>query len=184
MIRSLSTKPSGHRWWLTSSVLLVCALVSACNGSGGAAGLWDVPEVSRQIIRRWLYCIDCTDGELASVTAKGATMVPYLSTAILDGAPPLDDSLAERRAIEAVNRVIRYRARRGGTMSVDDSSNAVERQHDSFLLTYRLRAAQALRTIDPLRAATDVAQLCQQNPPEMQRQPAFRASFKSIGACP
>ena len=111
-------------------------------------------------------------------------MVPYLSTAILDGAPPLDDSLGERRAIEAVNRVIRYRARRGGTMSAGDSSNAVQRQHDSFLLTYRLRAAQALRTIDPLRAATDVAQLCQQNPPEMQRQPAFRASFKSIGACP
>jgi hypothetical protein len=131
-----------------------------------------------------LYCSDCTDGELARITAKGDILLPYLRSALLEGAPQLDDSLAARRAVDAVSRMIRYRARRNETMSAAESTAAVTRQHDAFLVTYRLRAAQALKTIDPLRAATDVRALCNNPPGELLRQPVYRASFKAIVSCP
>ncbi|NUQ11839.1 MAG: hypothetical protein HUU26_05835 [Gemmatimonadaceae bacterium] len=180
--RSLRT----NRFGQTLALLAAAGALSVCNGSGGAGGPWDVPEVHRRILLEWFHCTDCQEGELDAVVAKGRVMIPYLSAALLDGPTIAEDSLGRLRAIDAVVRVARYRAKRLGSMAPlapAESTRAVSRQHDAFRLKYRLRAAQALARIDSVQAARDVAAWCATNPPLLVENPAYLASFKAIGNC-
>jgi hypothetical protein len=173
--------------WVASRVVLIASLLAACNGSGGPGGTWDVPEVDRQIILPWLLCTDCIEGELDKVVARGDVLVPYLSSALLEGPTRAEDSLAQMRAKEAVVRAMEYRGRRLGTLaqlSPAESLAATRAQHDAFRLKYRLRAAQALQRLDSARAHDAVSSLCNASPIELRRNPQYRASFKSIGDCP
>ena len=157
---------------------------AACNGSGGPGGFWDVPEVDRQIIMTWLLCTDCIEGELEKVVQRGRKLVPYLSSALVEGPTEADDSLADMRAKEAYLRVLNYRRRRGGVVTQAESLAVVAVQKDAFVLKYRLRAAEALARLDSTRAAGDVAAFCQANPILFERNPTYKVSFQAIGACP
>lgn len=168
-------------------VLVMASMLAACNGSGGAGGPWDVPEVHRRILLAWFHCTDCMEGELDAVVKKGRVMVPYLSAAIVDGPTVAEDSLGRQRAVDAVVRVARYRAKRVGQMAPltpGESTTTVNRQHEAFLLKYRLRAAQALARLDSAQAARDVAAWCATNPALLANNPSYRESFKVIGNCP
>lgn len=166
--------------------LVRCALASLLAACSGPSGIWDVPEVNRQIIKPWLVCGDCTHGEFARVLATGPRLTPYLAAALNDGPTHADDSLSRARAVEAVTRANRYRLRHVGpvaVLSTADSLRSVNGQHDDFRLTYRLRAAQALVRIDSLRATAGVTRFCTSGSRELTRQPQFRASFATIGPC-
>ncbi|HEX4934298.1 MAG TPA: hypothetical protein VFV33_14005 [Gemmatimonadaceae bacterium] len=161
----------------TSRVVTIAAVLASC---------WSVPDVDRQLVRRWLDCVDCTGGELAGLVAKGERLVPYLASALREGPTASDDSLADRRAVEAIARATRYRQRHGvaPALSSADSSNAVRAQRDEYSLTYRLRAAQAFFRIDSLGAARAVSEYCSSAAPELQRHPEYRSSFARLGPCP
>ena len=165
------------------SLVALVPLLAACSGS---SVIWDVPEVDRQIVKPWLVCADCSGGELDRVVATGRRLVPYLSAALLKGPTHADDSLAQRRAVEAVSRARRFRLGHLGPdaiLSPGDSLISVNGQHDDFRLTYRLRAAQALFRIDPVRAAEEVAQFCGGGSPELTRHQQYKLSFATLGLC-
>ena len=165
--------------------LLLCAMAGACEGSGGPGGVWDVPEVDRQIIMPWLLCTDCIDGELDHVVKRGRRLIPYLATAVRDGPTRHEDSLSQMRANEAYARLLSYRGRRGVVTQADSLAlqSVVVAQKDAFLLKYRLRAAEALARLDSTRAALSVKAFCQANPDILARNPQYLTSFRAIGSC-
>ena len=158
---------------------------AAAMAALGALACWSVPEVDRRIVMPWLLCTDCTSGELDRVLVYGARVVPTLLSALHDGPTHAEDSVTALSATEGVLRARRYRVRHGGVaITTADSLESVQRQLDNFQLTYRLRAAQALVRIDPLRAATAVDKVCSDQAQALNRRPEFKVSFKAIGACP
>jgi hypothetical protein len=152
----------------------------------GVLACWSVPDADRRTITAWLTCIECTSGELDRVLARGSDMVPHLERAVEEGPTPRDDSLAARRATQAVQRIQRYRTGKGirpGTLGSTDSARFVQGQHDAFTLSYRLRAAQALQRLDSAAASAAVSEYCRGKQPALDRRPEFRTSFGAIGPC-
>jgi hypothetical protein len=148
------------------------------------AACWSVPEVDRHIINPWLICSDCTQGELDAVVQHGSRATRYLRHALINGPRPSDDSVALAMATEAVSRARRYRAEHGiiAAISSADSLAALTAHLEEFRLSYRLRAAEALRRIVPADSQT-VGELCANPPPELVRHPEYRPRFKRFGAC-
>lgn len=160
------------------ALLLALQVAAACSSS--------VPEVERREIKPWLVCGDCTNGELDRVVAMGETAERYLRAAISDGPTRADDSVMTRQSVEGVARANRYRNDRQipGPVSPVDSSEVITRQLDDFRLRYRLRAAEALRRIDPRADSIAVRSLCSNPPPELVRMPEYRPRFATYGICP
>lgn len=165
---------------MTRRLALVFALLP------GFVACWSVPEVDRRVVKPWLTCSDCTDGELERVVSLGSRATRYLRAAIIDGPTSTDDSLLTRQVGEGVQRARRYRAERriGVLITSQDSSTVVNRQVDDFRLRYRLRAAQALHEIDARADSAAIFALCSNAPPELVKRPEFRLHFRRFGICP
>lgn len=92
----------------------------------------------------WLHCEECTDGEIDSVMALGASAIAHLETALLAGPP---DSLRAylRTRSEAAFQMLRQYASSHGVQSMPVTEGAYTGHFvDNYVALYQIRAAYAL----------------------------------------
>lgn len=100
---------------------------------------------TRDVVRSWLLCDDCLEGELLKLLDEGDEAVPLLAEALRDGPSP--DQISNVRAqshsdVAAVNRV-------GQAIAVTavDSADMVGRNVGGYIDTYQERALIGLTEI-------------------------------------
>ena len=135
-------------------VLVAVLLVNLTSSGWSASGAYRLvvseesttasDEVVRQLVRNWINCYECTNGELRKVVNAGTAAIPFLNQ-VLAGNPdyfPNRDTEFEDRWEE-----LRYYADSvGGEVNIN-KPNYVTFQNGSLRLTYRARAEKAKELI-------------------------------------
>lgn len=132
-------------------ILRVAAMVLGLvlTGCGG--------DDTREVVRSWLLCDDCLEGELLKLLDEGDDAVPMLADALRDG--PTPDQITNVRAqsrsdVAAVNRVGQKIA-----VTAVDSANLSDRNVRGYVDTYQERALIGLTEIGTAAARDTILAL-------------------------
>ena len=113
------------------------AAVLLCVSCGGEPDPQSAADAQRRI-QDWLLCEECTDGELAAVTALGSEAVPSLVATLRMGLSPASRALLQQQLAET------WKASGDARMSREEFISHHVGNRDALL---RVRAARALGRI-------------------------------------
>lgn len=153
-------------------ILRVAAMVLGLvlTGCGG--------DDTREVVRSWLLCDDCLEGELLKLLDEGDDAVPMLADALRDG--PTPDQITNVRAqsrsdVAAVNRVGQKIA-----VTAVDSANLSDRNVRGYVDTYQERALIGLTEIGTAAARdTILALLTRDSTQALGWSPYVRAAVRA-----
>ena len=137
-----------------TSVALGLALVAACSGTLNCG----LSESESAVVVRWLRCVECNEGELATLKALYAQKAGHTSDALRAAllAGPQDTALARAQYERAFDRiVVADSAFLGSGRPAANKKAYVQHYLDAYAWTTRLRAASALAVLQG-PAATQV----------------------------
>lgn len=145
--QSVGMRGTGRR----ISIVLGLLVAAGCTGTLNCG----FTQTDVAVVEQWLRCVECSDGELAALTALHARRpgrtTSALRTALVAG--PQDTALARAQFERAFDRIVA--ADSGFLQSGRPAANKQEYvQHylDAYELTTRLRAASALAVLDGVAA--------------------------------
>ncbi len=136
----------------TRSVLALAGMVavlSACHPTVG----------EQQIVRRWLLCEECIDGELEAVVPLGDRVTSMLAQALLQGPPASGRAHIRRQARERFDRL--------PSPAAVGAVRYVDHYDSNYIASYQAHAAVALGRIGTTDARAALIQA-------LQRDPAYR----------
>ena len=133
---------------MSRRAVVISVLILGVAAGGCASGKGE-PRAVGDVVKSWLECEECTDGELRRVVSLGDTAVPILTAALRDGPS------VETRAQLSKDLLATYGELKGyGPVWMGDEEY-VRKYTENAVVLYQVRAAVALGAIggaEPRRA--------------------------------
>ena len=151
------------------AVVLSGVFVQAPPASSGTA-LQQTSKDPPTIIRVWLECDECKDGELEAVRNLGQQAVPLLAATLQNGPSPERRDAHRKHLLRRYDQLTAYAKTHKNASVPLTQTEFVNRYMDKFESLQRMRSARALATIGgaEARSALDKA-LTQSLRPEVLR---------------
>jgi hypothetical protein len=145
------------------------AALILCLSCGGAPSLQRAADAQRRI-QDWLLCEECTDGELESVVALGAGVVPSLAATLRGGLSPASRALLEQQLAQTWDAGAPLRLSRAEFVAHHVGNR------DALLRARSARALGRIRTPEALAALREALLL--------RQRPSVEASIRAALAEP